>query len=788
MIVRSKQPIKTNWFILNPKLTASLFFILLIAIISLIAHQRYLIVKENREREIGVMLESVELRLEQLLKNSQNITLTLALTLGQDGKPHNFEEVSAEIMQSNSYLQAVQLVPNGVIKYVYPMEGNKQAIGLDLFKNVSKQNALAAKKAIETRKMYFQGPVNLVQGGKGVIGRLPVYLDKKFWGFSAVVIKLDKLLKAAGIDNEDHRFYKFQFSKLNPETKKEEFFLPNSRIIVNNTYKTKTFEEGDWKISLTDIRPVYADYQLGSLIVFGILLSILSSYLLLRLLKKQAQLYTTLDKQSDMLLTAENKYKTIFDNAAVGIGRVNSITGEFLEANAFLCQLLGYSSAELTHQKIKTLIHADDLAGDGYQFKRLLNNEIRQFSSVRRYINKKGEIIWASTVVSPLWEEDEKPTNHIVIIHDITKQIVYEEQLIASQKHIEELINSIEGIVWEASVSDNFANTFVSSKVYDILGYTQEEWASEIGFFFKKLYHEDRERVTQYLDNELFLRKHHEHEYRMVAKDGSIVWIRDSLTVEPSLEAPEKLRGIMMNITAIKEAEDTLRKSYELVNEQNKRLLNFSYIVSHNLRSHAGNIDGISALISNADTNEERDEMIKLLRKVVFNLNDTLYNLNSIVNIQTSINLVKEPLNLLEYVNNALHTQEAQIKNKNAKIINNVPDDVFVYFNKAYLESVLLNLISNTLRYSHALRRPVIEINCEANGNSYILSIKDNGVGIDLAKNGEKLFGLNQTFHGNSDARGFGLFITKNQVEAMGDKIDLESVLGEGTTFRIAFG
>lgn len=786
MTVRSKQPVKTNWFILNPKLTAALFFILLIAIISLIAHQRYLIVKENREKEISVMLESVELRLEQLLKNSQNITLTLALTINQNGDPSNFEEIAAEIIKSNPYLQAVQLVPKGVIKYTYPLKGNEQALDLDLFK-VNKQNAMAAQKAIELRKMYYQGPIDLVQGGKGVVGRLPIYIGKKFWGFSAIVIKLDELLKAAGIDNNSQEFYKFQFSKVNPITNEEEFFLPGNKSFSNNTFKTKTFEEGDWKIYLTDVRAVYADYQLGSLVIFGILLSILSSYLLLRLLNKQGQLYGTLDEQNDLLSAAESKYKTIFDNAAIGIGRVNSITGEFLEANAFLCDLIGYSSNELTHKKIKTLIHGEDLASDARDFKRLLKNEIREFSSVRRYVNKNGEVIWANAIVSPLWNEGEAPSNHIIIVDDITKQVAYEEQIIASQKHIEELINSIEGIVWEASIKDNFANTFVSSKVYDILGYTQEEWASELGFFLKKIYHEDIERVTQYLDNELLIRKHHAYEYRIEAKDGSIIWIRDSFTIEPSLENPEKIRGIMMDITAVKEAEETLHQSYELVNEQNKRLLNFSYIVSHNLRSHASNIDGITALISNAETDEERSEMISLLRKVVVNLNDTLYNLNNIVNIHTSINMVREPLNLLEYVNNAIQTQEAQILSKQAEVINEVTEDVFVYFNRAYLESVLLNLISNALRYSHALRKPVIKITCEPNGSGYILSISDNGVGIDLSKNGEKLFGLNQTFHGNNDARGFGLFITKNQIEAMGDKIEVESTLGVGTTFRILF-
>jgi len=786
MLESNKQPIQSNWFILNPKLTTFLFFILLVAISSLITYQRYQIIQRNREKDISAMLESVEQRLDQLLKNSQNIALTIALTLDQKGQPHDFEMVAAEIMKANPSLQGVQLVPNGIVKYIYPIKGNEEALNLNLFK-INSFNKLEAQKAIKLRKMYFQGPIVLVQGGKGVVGRLPIFINNKFWGFSAVVIKLEQLFEIAGLQNNSFSDYRFQFSKINPSTNKEEFFIPGSHHYAGNTYKTKVFEEGNWKIYLIDTRRIVVDFQLGGLMGFGLLVIVLSSYLLWRLLNKHRELFLMVHQQSDMLDVVDSKYKTIFVNAAIGIGRVNSITGEFLEANDFLCKLFGYSAEELTSKKIKSLIHEEDLALDAFNFKRLRNNEIRQFSSVRRYINKNQEVIWANAIISPLWKEGEEASQHIIILEDITPQVMYEEQLIASKKYVEELINSVEGIVWEASINENFANTFVSSKVYDILGYTQEEWKSKIGFFQDRVYHEDKERVKSYIENELLLRKHHQHEYRMVAKNGDIIWIRDTFTIEPSIEFPEKLRGIMMDITMLKEAETTLYQSFELVNEQNKRLLNFSYIVSHNLRSHAGNIDGISALISNAETDKERDEMIKLLRKVVDNLNDTLYNLNHIVNIQTNLDMVKEPLNLLGYIKNAIQTQEAQILNKNAEIKLSVAEDVFVYFNKAYLESVLLNLISNALRYSHAMRRPVIEISCEPFGSGYKFKIKDNGVGIDLAKNGEKLFGLNQTFHGNSDARGFGLFITKNQIEAMGDQIEVESTFGEGTTFTVIF-
>lgn len=786
MPTSSKQSVKTNWFVFNPILTVSIFFAVLLAIISLIIHQRYHIVKESREKEIEEMLESVELRLDQLLKNNQNIAYTLALTVEEDGVPRNFEKVSAEIIKRNSHLQALQLVPNGIIKYIYPVKGNEQALGLDLFKT-KLINAQAAKRAIALKQLYYQGPVDLVQGGKGVVGRLPIYINKKFWGFSAIVIKLDQLLKIAGIDNNSHEFYKFQLAKINPITGKEEYFL-DGNTSFSEADKTKIFEEGDWKVYLKDTRSSYFYYQVKYMIVLGGVLSILCCYLLFKLLQKHRQLQAALTMQGEVLQATESKYKAIFDSAAIGIGRINSITGEFLEANAFLCDLLGYSANELPNKKVKEVIHPDDLELDRRDFKQMLAGKNRGFSSARRYINKNNEVILANSIISPLWAEGESPSNHIIIVEDIGQEVAYENQLIASQKHIEELVNSIEGIVWETSLKGGFTNTFISSKLNEILGYTQEEWNSENGFFFKILYSEDRERVKNYLETELFLRKRHQYEYRVVAKDGSIVWIRDTVNLEPSLEAPEMMRGIMMDITVLKEAEEKLHKSFELVNEQNKRLLNFSYIVSHNLRSHAGNIDGISTLILNAETNAERDEMVKLLRKVVENLNDTLYNLNSIVNIQANIDMVKEPLNLLEFVNSALQTQESQILNRNAEIKVSVPNDVFVYFNKAYLESVLLNLISNALRYSHALRQPVIEINCEPKGAGYIFSIKDNGVGIDLAKNGDRLFGLNQTFHGNKDARGFGLFITKNQIEAMGYSINVESELGEWTKFTIFFG
>jgi signal transduction histidine kinase len=101
------------------------------------------------------------------------------------------------------------------------------------------------------------------------------------------------------------------------------------------------------------------------------------------------------------------------------------------------------------------------------------------------------------------------------------------------------------------------------------------------------------------------------------------------------------------------------------------------------------------------------------------------------------------------------------------------------------LESILYNFISNAIRYSHPKRKPLIVL--QFNEKEKALSIADNGIGIDLKRNGENLFGMYKTFNNNPDAKGIGLFITKNQIDAMGGRIETKSEIDEGTTFTIYF-
>ncbi|RZK48333.1 MAG: PAS domain S-box protein [Pedobacter sp.] len=774
-----------NWFLTKPMLTGFLFFVFLLNFVGLIVFQRFQLFKELKDREMYQILGEVESKIEQSIKANYNISLSLAFTINENGENLNFNRVADKIIKNNPHLQCVQMVPNGVITQVYPLKGNENALGKDLFQS-SEINKAEAIKSIHSKNMYYQGPVNLFQGGKGIIGRLPIFIDDNFWGFAAVVIRLDNFFKMVGIDNNRYPDYHFQFSKVHPLDKREEIFLPPVNDYVFTSSRLVRVEAGDWNLNIyyTNTKEVWA--ELIPILIFGVSLAALSGYLLNRLIVKQYDLQQMFKHQGRLLSSTETKYKKIFDNAAVGIARVDSKTGQLLEVNQYLCEFLGYQENELIHRKIKSLIHPDDLQVDSDAFKRFLKGELLEIQSENRYIAKDGTIKWGTITISPLWEIGEEPNHHIIILEDSTERKAASDILIASERRIQSLINSIDGIVWESNL-DTFENIFISKKVEDILGYTQEEWRSDSHFWVNKLYPEDKERVLQIFKKGLVENRHIISEYRLYHKNGELIWLRDSVTVIEENGKPVSLRGIMIDITEQKQAEKSLDNSFHLLSEQNKRLLNFSYIVSHNLRSHASNMEGITGLIEMAQTEQDRKELIVLLKNVVGNLNETLLNLNNVINIQNEIQVSVEFIDLHAAIQKNIQNLKQQIQHRNIQITNQIPNGILIPHNKAYLDSILLNLTSNAVRYYDAQKSPHITFKGETQGGYFVMQVIDNGVGIDLKKNGDRIFGMYQTFHGNPDAKGYGLFITKNQIEALEGKIEVISELGIGTTFTVYF-
>lgn len=771
-----------NWFAIRPRTTGFLLFLILGTTTISLCLLRNHILKEEERNEMNAILTDAHTSIEQSLKNCYTTTVSLALTLNNDGVPKNFEAVSKQLIKSNPLVSVVQMVPNGVIKYIYPLNGNEAALDLDIL-NVADLKK-EAKESINTQKVYFAGPLKLRQGGIGIVGRLPVYHNNRFWGFTALIIKLETLLKTSGINSLNHPNYYFQLSRKNPTTYKEQFFLPSKTSLSKSYHISHEITDSDIKLYLVAKKAplVYPEILFSS--ILGLIVAALFGILTTKLLKKPEELRYLLKKQEEKLLKNEMKFKTIIDQAPIGFAIINTRSGNVMEANKKYCDMFGFNFEEIKQMDVTSLTHPNDLAKSLEYLKSLDEGKITEFSMEKRCITKTGEVIWVNLSVSQLFESNEKPTSHIAFVKDITERKEAEALIEKSQARFKSLIDTIDGIVWEYDLETK-SSTFISKKIENLLGYSVEEYSESPEFWEDHIHPEDREFALALSAKENKNHVNHDYEYRMLKKNGEIIWVRDIINYVFENGKPVISRGIMIDITIMKEAEKNLSNSLQLVTEQNKRLLNFSYIVSHNLRSHTSNIESIISLIESAESEEERNEMMQLLKSVSNSLDETMKHLNEVVNINTNINLVIKPLNLINYIDKAKEVLSEQILSNKVTLTTNIPEDATINYNSAYLESILYNLISNAIRYRHPQRKPIISINLYQQNDKTIIEVSDNGIGIDLVRNADKIFGMYKTFSSNSDARGIGLFITKNQVDAMGGSITVDSIPNKGTTFKI---
>lgn len=277
-------------------------------------------------------------------------------------------------------------------------------------------------------------------------------------------------------------------------------------------------------------------------------------------------------------------------------------------------------------------------------------------------------------------------------------------------------------------------------------------------------------------------------EKKYVHKKGHIV--HGILTVTAIRDNDDKLQHLMAQIIDIsprKKIEAKLTRLVEITKQQNDSLLNFAHIVSHNLRSHATNLSMLTGFLRQEKDPNEILQIHKMLSDASESLNETILHLNEVVQLKVGSSRKMKPVNIYNTIANVKKNLNLLIQKKNVTLNVHLPEDLVIMGIPAYIDSIFINLISNSIKYSSPDRTPEITISSKESKNKVILSVADNGLGINLNRHGKKIFGMYKTFHRNKDAKGIGLFITKNQIEAMNGKIEVESTVNEGTTFTLHF-
>lgn len=374
-------------------------------------------------------------------------------------------------------------------------------------------------------------------------------------------------------------------------------------------------------------------------------------------------------------------------------------------------------------------------------------------------------------------------------VSDITNLKDKEEKLRISEERFQFALEASTAGIWDWDMVTN--NVFYSSLSLKILELDSADIFDDPERWDKIVHPDDLPKyysdIHEHFDNKI---PYYENYHRVMTSSGKYKWILDRGKVIKRDENGKPLRviGTHTDVSLQKEKELELLKTMKLYSDQNSRLLNFSHIVSHNLNTQAGNIKSILDFIDGDVDKQTINEMLLHLRTVSNDLNDTISNLTQIVKTQSNINIAVAPLKLYEYIEKTISTIKRYDKQTNVSIINNVPKYLKINFNPAYLESVLLNFTTNAIKYAHPDRDPVIVFDFGIEPEGYkSLKITDNGLGIDLAVYGDLLFGMYKTFHKHEEARGIGLYITRNQIEAMKGSVFVESEVGAGTSFKIVF-
>ena len=235
------------------------------------------------------------------------------------------------------------------------------------------------------------------------------------------------------------------------------------------------------------------------------------------------------------------------------------------------------------------------------------------------------------------------------------------------------------------------------------------------------------------------------------------------------------------------EANREIRVNTDTLIFQNKQLIDFCNIISHNLRSPMRNVTTLLQFVDNTNDEEEKREIISKLKPVVQNMNNTFDELVESLQVKQNLEIKLDEMNLGDALARTTQEMEMEITAASAKVSSNFSNALIVKYPSKYLLSILHNLISNAIKYKSPDRLPEIHLESHWENNSIVLTVSDNALGIDLVKNGDKLFKIGKIFHQHPDAKGFGLFITKTQVEAMRGSISAESTPGKGSRFTVTF-
>lgn len=391
---------------------------------------------------------------------------------------------------------------------------------------------------------------------------------------------------------------------------------------------------------------------------------------------------------------------------------------------------------------------------------------------------------WYMMVVAPLHNHTQKGA---VILHtSITDRKIAEELLQKS----------------EANLRSVFENIDLSIILFDIdlkvVSYNSNANDAIVRHFDKSLkvgkpiinyFPRDRRESVRRAMAEVKQRKVPTYESHFPLPNGELEWY-DVKWVGVT-DKQNDLVGVILtfkNITEKKNRESERENMTADLAQRNKDLEQFTYIISHNLRAPVANIQGLASLLYDIEPGTaESSDTLEALAMSVNNLDKVILDLNQILQVRSQVNDKIELVSLTELIAEIKAGISQMIEKNRVGIYGNFEAVDELYILKSYLYSILQNLVVNSIKYRRPDVDPEIHITSKISGDRILVTVKDNGKGIDLEKYGAHLFGLYKRFDWSVEGKGVGLFMVKMQIESLGGSIEVNSSVNNGTEFLLEF-
>ncbi|BAX80056.1 PAS domain S-box protein [Labilibaculum antarcticum] len=497
---------------------------------------------------------------------------------------------------------------------------------------------------------------------------------------------------------------------------------------------------------------------------------------------------------------SEVRFKTIFNEAPIGIALIDSLSGKLYNVNLMFAKIVGRTNKQMANIDWMSITHPDDLQLDLDNMAKLLAGEISGFEMEKRYILPDGSFVWVDMTISPILHDDKSHPLHLCMINNITElkrkaadlSLANEERRKVNE-YLENLINSASApiIVWDR----NYKITSFNKAFENITGRIEKE---VIGESLEILF------PPASVDNSMYLIKKTLEGEQMEVDEMNIAHIDGSVRIIlwnsaniMSSDGKTPIATIAQgnDITLRKQAEAKITKMNKNLEQRviertfqlesaNKELEAFSYSVSHDLRAPLRHIGGFVDLLMKNNSDQLNDNGLRYLNiisessKEMGNLIDALLSFSRLGRSE----LKGTKLNTKTMVKRVLKTFTKELAGRNIEIkIADLPDS---WGDENLLNQVWMNLISNALKYSRKLDKAVIEIGGKMEDDKTIFYVKDNGVGFDM-KYADKLFGVFQRLHKAKDFEGIGIGLANvNRIVLKhGGKCWAESEIDKGATF-----